>query len=161
MAVLITVSIIATQSCKKAQDGAAGADGNANVTSQTLTVSTWTWDATNLNRYANWTGSVSILTAPAVSTGAVMLYQIVGTQYVQLPITSRTTNSISENDLFTYSVGSLNITIQNSDSSDPIANIITPSNYKLVVIPQKSLDQHPNVNLKNYNEVKRTFNLKD
>lgn len=160
LALVAFSTTIAFIGCKK--EGAAGKDGkdgNANVTSLTLTTSSWTWDATNKWRYSVWTG-VTALSSEVCSGGAVMVYQNTTGGYVALPLTINISGTISEHDFFEYNTGNMYIFIENSDLSDPIAQIPIPTEYKLVCIPPAGMIQHPNVDLRNYNEVCRTFNLK-
>lgn len=159
---LMILSIALLSSCAKDGDvGPAGKDGNANVTSVTLTASSWNWSTADYWRYNNWTG-VSILTSEVCNTGAVMLYQTSGGVNIQLPITQTTsTGSTVEHDWYTYAVGGVSIYVENADFSDPISQLPIPTTYKLVCIPSKAMLAHPEVDLKNYEQVKAVFNLKD
>jgi hypothetical protein len=160
IAVTLLLSIGFT-SCKKGdtgEPGKDGKDGNANVTSMTLTASSWIWSAPDYWRYNTWS-SVSILTVDVCNTGAVMLYQNSGGSYTALPVTQNIGSKV-EHDWFQYSVGSVIIVIENDDLSDPIAQIPTPTTYKLVCIPQKMMQAHPEVDLLNYEQVRTTFDVK-
>lgn len=146
--------------CKKGDTGPAGQDGtngNANVTSVTLTTSSWAWNSSQKWRYATW-NNVSILNTSVINDGVVMLYQLVGTNsYVQLPITQNQ-GAYAEHDWFEYSPNTISVYIENSDLSDPNPS---PFTYKLVCIPKSAKMANPNVNWKNYTEVKNALNLKD
>lgn len=164
LAVTMLLSIGFT-SCKKGdtgEPGKDGVDGNANVTYTKLTATSaaWAWSASDYWRYATWTG-VSALTADAVDKGAVMLYQKVGTSYLAIPLTMNISTGKVEHDFFMHDVGTVMVFIENSDFSDPISQIPNPIEYKLVCIPQKALEAHPEVDLMNFNSVRSTFKLKE
>lgn len=161
-AALLLAAAMFSGCTKKGDTGAAGKDGkdgNANVTSETLTIGSggWSWHANPNFRYASWTPY--ILTSNVITSGAIMVYQTDGTNYVALPITQNVGSSgIQEHDYFTYDVnGYFNVFIENSDGSDP--NPSSSFTYKLVCIPQHMIK--PNVNMKNYSEVKAAYQLKD
>lgn len=161
----IIVFGVLISSCKKPEKGdtgAAGKNGNANVSSTILTVYSWTWDATNYWRYANFS-SVPLITYDIANSGMVMLYQKTSSgSYIAVPVTQTTaTGSTVEHDWFVYGTGQLSVYIENADLTDPISQIPQPTNYKLVCIPAQSLIVHPNINFQNYNQVKSAFNLKD
>jgi hypothetical protein len=163
---LMSATAIVFNGCKgkdgaPGAEGPKGADGNANVTSIVLTATNFYWNGTYQYRYASWS-SISILTSAVASTGAVMLYQSDGAgAYIALPISQSIGGDVSEHDYFTYSEGKVSVVIENSDKSDPIANISLPTTYKLVCIPSKAMIAHPNVDIKNYTQVKDVFNLKN
>jgi len=151
--------------CQKAQKGEAGTpgidgkNGNANVTSITLNATSWSWDATNYWRSATWSG-ISQLTANVVNNGAVMLYQNDGSgNFIALPLTGNITATVQEHDFFKYGVNTIQVVIENSDLSDP--NPPTSLSYKLVCIPQAIIKSNPNIDIRNYNEVKQVLNLQD
>lgn len=156
--VLTALSSLLFIGCKKVEKGETGApgkDGNANVKSVTLSATSWGWNSSQYWRYATW-NNVTILDADVINGGAVMLYQSVGSNnYVQLPITQNM-GAYVEHDWFQYTTNTISVYIENSDLSDP--NPPTFS-YKLVCIPKAAKIMHPNINLKNYNEVKEAFDL--
>lgn len=155
---LLLVSITLLNSCKKGDDGIDGKDGNANVTSVTLTATSWAWDGVNYWRHADFSG-VSILTSDVCSTGAVMVYFTDGSgNYIPLPISLNLTSTVQQHWFFAYLTNKISIFYENSNLSDPNP---PPTSFKLVCIPQKSMMANPNLDLKNYNEVKKVFNLKD
>lgn len=165
MCLLVGVTALLLNACK-GKDGApgaqgpAGTNGNANVTSQTLTATNFNWDATYQYRYDSWS-SISILTSAVASTGSVMVYQSDGTgNYIALPISQSIGGGISEHDYFVYSAGTLSIVIENSNGSDPMGNILLPITYKLVCIPSRAMKQHPEVDINNYMQVEKAFDLK-
>ena len=144
---------------EKGEMGTAGLNGNANVTTANLTVSSWNWDATNQWSTASWS-SVSILTQDAVDNGAVMLYEGTAGDWLAMPYTlglgMSSNMTISAN--FEYGLNSITVYKSFSDGSNP-----SPSStqFKLVCIPTRSMQLHPEVNVKNYAQVKSAFNLKD
>jgi len=135
--------------------GASGTNGNANVTSVTLSVTAWTWDATNSQRTATFS-SLSVLTPSVVNNGAVLLYQLLGTSYIPIPVTVKISPTVQEHDYYIYDIGILQIYIEYSDFSDPNP---PPATYKLITIPPAIIK--PNVNVKNYAEVIKAYNLQD
>lgn len=158
----VTLLSIGLASCKKGDTGEPGKDGtngNANVTSATLTAPSWIWSAPDYWRYNTWSG-ISILTSDVVNTGAVMLYQTNGGTHLQLPITVGIGSTV-EIDRYQYSVGAVSVFIENANLSDPISQIPVPTTYKLVCIPQRVMLENPNVDYKNYEKVKLAFHLKD
>lgn len=154
--VVIMATFTACQKPEKGDAGTPGKDGNANVQSTSLNVTGWTWDATNYWRYSSWT-NVSLLTQDVIDGGAVMLYQKMSSgEYIALPISANVTSTVQEHDFFFYNVGTLKIIIENSDLSDP-----NPAGYlyKLVCIPKAARIKNPNVNMLNYSEVKKAYDI--
>lgn len=158
--VAVMLLSIGFTSCKKGDTGEPGKDGNANVTSMTLSSPSWAWDASNYWRKSIWTGA-SILTSDVASSGSVMLYQNTSGVYVALPLAVNYTGTVQEHDWFTYSTGIVNVYVENSDLSDPIAQIPSSVTYKLVCIPKSGMITHPGVDLRNYEQVKKAFDIKD
>lgn len=162
---VVTLGVI---SCKvegpQGPEGQQGADGNANVKTQLITVTP-----------ANWMGEgyfiqaqkqCPIITAEIVNSGAVLCYMRDGTNsYIPLPYTftnwyeDETGRVILYNShsLFVYSPGAINFIFQDDDAMTqaPAANII----FKVVAIA--SSEVVANLNTNNYEEVARALNLKD
>jgi len=141
---------------EKGETGPAGTNGNANVTSATLNASTWTWDSSNQWSYATWS-SVSILTSDAVNSGAVMVYEGSSGDWLACPYTIGA-NPIIISTNFEYQVNTM--TVYKSSSDGQNLNPSTSIQYKLVCIPTRMMQQHPNIDLKNYKQVEAAFNLK-
>ncbi len=161
---IILFTLIIFSSCtkegKQGDPGVNGADGNANVKSVGLTTSTWYWDSTSSTRYYVWNG-ITNLTYDIASYGSVHLYQLNSTEdgYFQLPITAPISAGVVESDYYEYGQGTIAVYIQNSNLSDPLGQISTPTNYKLVTISASARVANPNVDYTNYNEVAKAFNL--
>lgn len=163
---VVVASVLTIFSCTKegenGADGTNGADGNANVKSVTLianSTSNWGWNSTYAFRNASFT-NISSLTYNAVNSGAVMLYQMDAGVATQLPVTI-TYSGKTESDFYSYAEGTVGISVQNSDGSDPLNQIPIPTTYKLVIIPQSAIDANPSLDLNNYFEVKGAFDLED
>ena len=167
MLIIAVACLASLNSCKKevgpagpqgpaGTNGTNGTNGNANVTSTTFSA-TFTWDGTNYWRSAT-VGSISILTSEIVTNGAVLLYLNDGGNYTAIPVTMSLGGSVVEDVWFTYSTNQISIVFEDSDESDPGTGTI---NFKLVCIDATAMATHKNVNLKNYEEVKKAFQLKD
>lgn len=157
---LMLISVSLFNSCKKGDTGAPGKDGtngNANVSSVILNATTWTWSATYLESYDTWTG-VSILSSDVASSGAVMLYEGSGTTWMAVPYSYNLGGGVTFHVYFDYGTGWVTVHQANSDDSNPNPSA---ASYKLVCIPKRAMQLHPEVNIKNYAEVKEAFNLKD
>ncbi|MCF8423936.1 MAG: hypothetical protein K9H41_06300 [Bacteroidia bacterium] len=145
-------------SCKKGETGPAGpagingTNGVANISTftGTTTNSSWTLSGTEFNATFN----VSGITSDVVSNGTVMVF--VGntsqTQWSALPFSYQT---LQFN--YTYAIGQVQIAVT-------LSNGAVPSNpgglpFKFVVVPPAMVK--PNVNVKNYAEVKAAYNLAD
>lgn len=161
----LATSIIATTllftACKKGDTGpagATGANGSANVTTQTYTVTSWIdvgsgyqW-STNLN--------VTALSASTQSKAAVEVFLSVDSakHWKALPYTDFGGQPVYMN--FTTSTNSVQITWFNSFGntiSDPNTAFGTNCQFKVVVIPPAMVK--PNVNTHDYNTIKAAYNL--
>jgi len=168
IAMLVLIAgLLSTVGCtKEGKQGVAGVNGkngNANVQTTILVAnnaSNWMWNSGGSWRQASWSG-INQLSLTNISSGAVMLYQEDGGGgYLPLPVTIKYNGKI-ESNWFTFGTGSLTVVVQNTDNSDPIANIPLPARYKLVVIPSAARRANPEVDLMNYQEVKSFYQLKD
>jgi hypothetical protein len=148
-------------SCKKGDTGPAGTNGtngtngNANVVSSTVTTSGWSYNA------PSWKVSFTYaaITQAVIDKGAVLVYAKVGNAYNQLPLTFYPAATYSSTwEVSTY-LGGIDVIATDSDLTQP-AN---PGSwtFKIVVMTASARLAHPNLNLKNYNEVKQAFNLVD
>jgi hypothetical protein len=168
MLIIAVACLASLNSCKKEFTGPAGpqgpagtngtngTNGNANVHSTTFTAS-FTWDGANYWRIAT-ISNISILTSSIVNSGAVMIYLNENGTYAALPMTVSMGGNIVEDVWFEYSTGQISIVTEDSDLSDPGTSTL---NFKLVCIDASARMANPNVDLKNYNEVKKAFKLKD
>lgn len=137
--------------------GPAGINGNANVKSQIIATTS-----------ADWTGNgevyVAIKTCSVITTdihekGAVMVYIKDGSEYIALPFSAHSNSSnYTSHYFFTTAVGTITIYVQDDDGFTP-----NPSNqtFKVVAIASSQITKHPNLDLKNYQEVKKVLQLAD
>lgn len=158
LCILMGVSALVFNGCK-GKDGApgaqgpAGVDGNANVVGSTSVVaSNWTLNSGILySTTLTWTSITQVI----VDKGVVMVYESDGSGGWQaLPY-----SFISEENTFGFDVGFVNIYITQTDGSAPT----NPGSrtYRLVTMTSRAMQTHPNLDLKNYSQVKEAFNLKD
>jgi hypothetical protein len=146
--------------CKKKEvegpAGPAGADGNANVKSVTVSTVAADWTGDGAAGYSI-TINTSIITADIAATGAVMCYMdISGTTYA-LPY-SYLYNGYSRHMLYTYETGSVTVDRRDDDgaTTNPGSSL---AKIKIVAISSTGLMQNPNLDLSNYEEVKKAFDL--
>jgi len=157
---LVCASVTVFDACKKPEKGdtgPAGADGNANVHSQISTVTSWSFSAPVY--YADIT--VPALTEAIANNGAVLVYMASsggGSPYMQLPVTVYPSASYSETFSVITATGVVEINIKDSDLTSP--SLPSAHTFKIVTIESRMLQAHPEVNLKDYEQVKRVFNLK-
>jgi hypothetical protein len=151
----ILISALLFNSCigEQGPQGPAGKDGNANVQSSSLTTSSWSYLSPDW--YINFT--YPAITQDILDKGAVLVYVQSGSNYFQLPYTFYPTSTFSRTYTFRHYLGGLSVYVTDSD-------LIQPDNpglltFKVVVIASSALAKHPNVDLNNYNEVKKTFEL--
>lgn len=140
--------------------GPQGPAGNANVSSATYVTnsSTWGYDATN--QYWYQTLTAPSVTSSIVSTGAVLVYIETSTDtWAQLPRTIYLSSSYSQSQRFIYWTDNVRIIIQDSDLTQP-ANPGTKK-FKVITIASSARTANPDINLSDYNAVKKAFNLKD
>ena len=161
-AILLMLSIT---SCKKDKYQPVGDYGNANViSSNTVTLNAWSTlsdDGVNFHFESNvlW----GEITQEIVDNGAVMVYfKFIGSDWIALPFTISDDNYSSLNMNYYFSVGEVNIQATGFDDLiDYNASDFNGTTVRVVVITQEGRMSHPNVDLSNYEEVKRVFNLKD
>lgn len=161
---LTSISIVLINGCAK--DGAPGAqgpqgtagtngtdgtDGNANVIG-TNTVTTSSWIASG----TSWTTTFTAagITQNVVDKGIVQVFIQYGSSWWALPDLSGN-NSTS----FGFSLGE--VTLLNSNSNGSQATNPGVQTFRVVIITASNLIAHPNVDFKNYSEIKSTFNLPD
>lgn len=134
--------------------GPQGPQGNANVIENidlTITPSSWVWNSL----YKTWQYSLS---HAFTYNDALVGYVINGQGLQMLPFydaQSNVTTGLVDNT----ASGSIIVTYYNGSTS-----LQRPSSNKYVylkIIPSAMVVAHPNVNYKDYTEVKEAFNLKD
>ena len=157
----ICLMVLALAGCKKGDTGPAGKDGkngtngNANVVSSSVTSSSWTYTA------PSWQISFtySPITQDIIDRGAVLVYIKAGSAYNQLPVTFYPASTYSRTYEVSTALNGVTIFCTDSDLTQPT----NPGSqtFKIVVIAPSQLIKNPNVNLDNYEEVKKAFDLKD
>jgi len=157
---ILLLGVLFITGCKK--EGPPGADGNANVDYSTQTVTSWGWSSPYY--YANL--PMPELTSANINTAAVMVYfTSTGSAWVALPYTQY--NSPNQNYImgFNTSVGQVQITwfydTSLFDGDDPNTYYGTNLQFKIVVIPPAVMLANPDLDLRDYEDVKNRFKIKD
>ncbi len=146
------------------KDGTNGTNGNANVTgSNTVTLNNWVSDYNDGTDFgfhsdATWSGITQVI----VDKGVIMVYVSDDNGgWIALPTTESGTG-YSATIGFQFSVGSVSIFINGyDDSGSTVAADFNGTVIRVVAIAASNRVDNPNVNLSNYEEVKKAFNLKD
>jgi len=129
--------------------GANGIDGNANViATNTFTTASNNWFASGLYFYADLT--VNAITQDVVNSGAVFVYEQNGANWAALPYVA---GILSRS--YQFRLNNLYIFYQNTNSTQTTNPGIRT--FRVVVIPSSVKIDH--VNMNDYEEVSRTFNL--
>ena len=134
--------------------GTPGTNGTANISTTTLNVTSWIWNATLFESTATFT--VTALTQNVIDKGAIMVYWTPAGMSEPLPYTHVLSPSLSKIVNFSFDVNAIVISQSNSDESNPNP---LPTTYRLVVIPPAM--KKPNVNMNDYNAVKAAYKLTD
>ena len=142
------------------KDGAPGATGPqgvagvSNISSGMVTTASGDWFYNTLTFEYDLTIPVPDIIADVVDNGTVQVFigNGSGAVWTALPY-----NYGIRQVNFEYSFGQIVIFITNFDGSQPTTP--TVEQFKYVVIPSRAMIHHPNVNIKNYAEVKQAFNL--
>lgn len=160
---LLASATIFNGCAKDGATGPAGKDGNANVTSSnTVTLNNWSSDFDDGTDYTySSTISWASITQAIKDKGIVMVYaDDKAGSWVALPYTDAGTGYSSTLNFY-VKVGSVKIEYTGYDSPSPGTSSLNGTIVRIVAIASSSREAHPNVDLKNYNEVKKVFNLKD
>ena len=160
MTMLVGVSAIVLNGCS-GRDGAPGAqgpEGNANVLTMGYSIlpSQWAYSSPVL-----WVDLVDPdITSNIMNSGAVLVYMESGGNTTQLPITSFYTSpaTYTETMTATHYLGNVEIDIEDSDAGAP--GTPGPISFKVVTMSSRKLLQNPHINFKDYESVRRAFNLK-
>lgn len=158
LGLLVVTSMLGA--CKKKEvvgpTGPAGPAGNANVNSLSFQTTAADWTGDGVAGFSiNLT--TPIVTSGIVSTGAVLCYMEVGGSTYALPY-SYLYSGYTRHMLFTYSEGSVTVDRRDDDglTTNPgSSNAI----IKVVAISSSGLIQHPDVDLEDYEAVKKAFDL--
>lgn len=157
IAILIGITTVMINGCAKDGEtgptGKDGKDGNANVigtNSVTVTSSDWSFNS----GYYKTVFTTSDITQAIVDKGFIMVYEKLGNDWQSMPYLID-----NQSRDFSFGVGSVTVWVHNIDLS-------TPTNpgaqtYRIVIIPASNLSAHPEVDFKNYKQVKTTFDIKD
>ena len=158
---VLTLTILVVSSCKKPKDGEPGpkgADGNANVTYSIFNVSASSWGYTTPTYYAVLNDPN--ITSDIINKGAVLVYLQVGTgTYTQLPLTFFPSASYAELWEVVTAVNQVQVQITDSDLTAPAPP--PACTFKVVCIASRSMLSNPDIDFKNFESVKKAFNLKD
>lgn len=165
LGLILLGSLTTLYSCKKddTEYQPKGAYGNANVTSHTFTVNSW--NATSSMFYSHFT--ISNLTVGVQNGGAVMVYLSIndGTNWNALPCTFY---SSSNHYTMSFLTATNLVEVRWTNSSgtaitgnDPNSMFDATCKFKIVIFAPAAWLAPPDVDFKNYEEVKRTFNLAD
>ena len=134
--------------------GEDGKDGNANVVSSSITSGSWSFVSPSWSQSFTY----SAITQDILDNGAVLVYVASGVNYYQLPYTFYPTSSYSRTYNYVHYLGGLKVFVTDSDLITTEPGTLE---FKVVVIEASFLMKNPNVDLNNYQEVKKAFNLKD
>jgi hypothetical protein len=154
--VVILISLSVTlQFCRKKDVG------NADITTRTFSVSSWTWRSPDY--YTDL--SVPELTSDNINVAGVMVYfSRSSNNWIAVPYTQYNSpyNYVMN---FSSAPGTIEVSWFYDtglfQGSDPNAYYNTTVQIKVVVIPPADRIKYPDVDYKNYNEVKKAFNLND
>lgn len=163
VAILLAITTILFNGCKKGKDGAPGKDGSTNVTAYTFSVSAWSYNSPEWYRAF----TVPELTLDNIHSASVQVYLLTATNtWTALPNTFYNSGAADYLMGFNTTIGSVKVTwIYDSSSStgdNPNTFFGTSSSqFKVVVIPPAAIAANPYLDLNNYNKVKTTFKLAD
>lgn len=154
--IIFGIALISIFSCtKEGPMGPAGANGNANVVSSTISSSNWVFTS------PSWaiTFTYPAITQDIIDKGAVLVYLKSGQSYSQLPVTIYQSASYSTSLEVASFLGGVKVFWTDSDLTQPT----NPGNkeFKVVVIAASGLAQNPNLDFENYEAVKQAYNLKE
>ncbi|MFN8231169.1 MAG: hypothetical protein U0V03_09645 [Bacteroidia bacterium] len=140
--------------------GTNGTNGNANVKSKTIFINGSEW--TNTSGSSTVTKLIPEITSDIINTGAVLVYaEDVPGKWVALPVAQTTTAGVVLSFNYSIESGKINLFIDNNTTTTLTAGDIGNSNWRFVIMSGTGRLANPNVNYKNYNEVKKSFNLQD
>lgn len=154
---LMGISTVMINGCAKdgaiGPAGVAGKNGNANVSTSNLTVAPSDWQA---DGSGGWKTSFTASGFnPTVGANEVFLSDD-NVNWIAMPLT------VSSDETIFYSFNATSLTIDDAMiGTNPISQPTGTAYFKIVNIPPAAMIAHPDVNLKNYMEVKATFNLQN
>lgn len=155
--VLLTFTLLLLNGCKKENPGPAG----STVTARTFTVSSWTWSSPYY--YVNL--GVPELTSGNINDAAVMVYfKANSSAWSALPYTQYNSPA---NYYMGFNTNSNNVQVNwvydssFSSGDDPNDYYGTQVRCKVVVIPPAERKANPNIDLTDYEAVKKAYHLED
>lgn len=138
--------------------GIQGTPGNANVYTYNYTILSWGYDGNHY--YSEVDGADGFeLSAADLSSAATMAYIKTGSLYVALPTVSFPSGGTQYYRPY-FGVNLFRIWVD-TEGGDVAPEFEAPRDVKVVIIPQSQRLAEPDVDLLNYEDVKRTFNLED
>jgi hypothetical protein len=155
MAAFMFIAVLVFNGCK-GKDGApgatgpTGATGNANVHTGTVTVSPGSWSLLQAGEYTTSYTDASL--TDANNDGVEAFVSFSSGQWLPLPLTY----VFFSGDQLLYGYQNGAVTFIYEYTSAPTSSM----NFKVVVIPP-GMRTNPNVNVKNYESLKKALNLKD
>ncbi len=154
---LMIIAATFSSCSKEGPVGPAGKNGNANVVSSSSVITNWNYNSS----IESWVGvhTYPAITQSILDKGAVLAYLKDGNSYYQMPFTFYDNPDYATSLKVETYLGGLSVHWADSDLNEPIH----PGNrtIKVVVISASELKAHPNVDFKNYNAVKKAFNVVD
>lgn len=131
-------------------------ENNANVETISIAPDSWLGDGNGYYAEAN----SSIINSQIVQSGAVLCYWIIDDAATQLPISKWEVSGWTTHIFYTYELNSIYIEFQDDDGFTPNpGSTYGETNFRIVTISSKGLDENPNVDLNNYEEVKEVFKI--
>jgi hypothetical protein len=142
---------LTTSSCKKYVTEHEQNYPHTDINVQEVTISNWVGDA------SGYEGTIvgESLTPALLSQGIVMCYIKDGDSYIAMPITLSYGTYISH---WAFSQNSNSITILNYDDDGATPEPGTQT-FKIAIFTQAGLINHPNVDITDYESVKKEYNL--
>jgi hypothetical protein len=158
------LSFLLLTGCEKGDNGTSGVkglDGNANIFNKTYPVSSSQWNYGGKYWYIDL--PVDELTISTASTAGVMVYWGGGNNWMALPYTHVNTlgnyfmGFVTAVDIvevrWTYNLA--------GKGDDPCTELGGNFDFKVVVIPPSVMMKNPNLNVRDYQEVKRVLKLEE
>ncbi len=157
---LICVFATTIQSCKKPEKGEAGPQGPVGASGPEATTKTYILTFNTTQNWQSYSGFVGLYDTDDIIVTYIFNATYSEDYYVQLPyILNGAANifaEVGENTGHIY----INTNNANGSAGSPWASSVSLK-FKSVLIKSRAMKSHPKLNLKDYNEVKRAFNLKD
>lgn len=147
--------------------GIQGNQGNANVHSKIFSITSWTWQTIPVFT-PSWQGGVTDndITQSIIDSGAVMVYCDFGSSssgaatWNAFPLSEYGGSGVIYSWNYSCSVNQIGVIYSRNNTTQPT---VPASNYKykVVAISASVLSSNPNLNWKDYEEVKAKLNLQE